>query len=191
MPEYVNIASLWLPILVSSVVVFFASYLAWMVLPHHRHDWETIPDEEGLMKAMRDAGVKQGQYAFPNCGGDPKAMKDPEYIAKMEKGPVGMMLIGPDGPPRMGPTLSQYFAYTLVIGIFVAYLTTRAVPAGADFLSVFRFAGMSAFLAYGMALLPSAMFKGQTWSSVIKEVLDSLGYGLVTAVVFGLFWPGA
>ncbi len=29
---------LWLPIVVSAVIVFVASFLAWMVLPHHKGD---------------------------------------------------------------------------------------------------------------------------------------------------------
>jgi hypothetical protein len=78
-----------------------------------------------------------------------------------------------------------------VVGIFVAYLTSRIAPAGAEFASVFRFAGAIGFVAYSMAVVPLAIFKGQTWSSVVKEVLDGLAYGLLTAVVFALFWPGA
>ena len=42
----VSLASLWLPILVSAVAVFFVSFLAWMVLPHHKKDINAIADEK-------------------------------------------------------------------------------------------------------------------------------------------------
>ena len=41
----VSIPSLWLPILVSAVVVFFASWLFHMLLPLHRTDFVPVPDE--------------------------------------------------------------------------------------------------------------------------------------------------
>ncbi len=36
----VTLGSLWLPIVLSAVVVFFASWLMHMVLPHHWTDWK-------------------------------------------------------------------------------------------------------------------------------------------------------
>ena len=33
------LAELWLPILLTAVVVFFISFVMWMVSPHHNSDW--------------------------------------------------------------------------------------------------------------------------------------------------------
>ncbi len=44
----------WLPILASAVVVFLASSIAWMVLPHHKKDVKTLPDEKaGVLAPAR------------------------------------------------------------------------------------------------------------------------------------------
>jgi hypothetical protein len=83
----VSIGSLWLPIVVSAVIAFVASSIVWMVLKHHKNDWVKLPDEEGILAAMRKAGVKPGQYGFPNCGGDMKEMQKPEFVAKLNQGP--------------------------------------------------------------------------------------------------------
>ncbi len=75
-----DLLSVWLPILVSSIAVFVASFLAWMVLPHHRSDWSKLPDEDGLISALSSGGVKPGQYMFPFCSGS-REMKSPEFKA--------------------------------------------------------------------------------------------------------------
>ena len=43
----VTIGALWLPILLSSIAVWMASALFWMVSPHHKSDYVRFPDEEG------------------------------------------------------------------------------------------------------------------------------------------------
>jgi hypothetical protein len=77
----------------------------------------------------------------------------------------------------------------LVVGIFVAYLTGHTVAPGAHYLAVFRVAGTAAFMSYGLGNLVNGIWKGQPWSSVIKEVIDGLIYGLLTAGTFGWLWP--
>ena len=72
---------------------------------------------------------------------------------------------------------------------FVAYLAAHTVPAGANYLVVFRVVGTAAFLAYGLGHVSDGIWKGQTWSMTIKEVLDGLVYGLLTAGTFGWLWP--
>jgi hypothetical protein len=54
---------------------------------------------------------------------------------------------------------------------------------------VFRVVGTAAFLAYGFGTMSNAIWKGQTWSFTIKEVVDGLVYALLTAGTFGWLWP--
>jgi hypothetical protein len=82
-----------------------------------------------------------------------------------------------------------WFFYCLIVGFFVAYLTGRTVAPGANYLVVFRVAGTAAFLGYGLGQMPNGIWKGQPWSMTIKEVLDGLIYGLLTAGTFGWLWP--
>ena len=48
----VPITALWLPILLSAVIVFFASFVLHMLLPIHRGDYRQLPDEE--KRALHD-----------------------------------------------------------------------------------------------------------------------------------------
>jgi hypothetical protein len=185
----VPLTALWLPILVSAVIVFVASSIMHMLLPYHRSDYHQLPDEDKVMGALRGVGLKRGLYIFPFC--THKEMKSPAAIEKYKQGPVGFLTILPSGPPAMPKFLIQWFVYCLVIGFFVAYLTGHTVAAGAPYLAVFRVAGTAAFLAYGLGHLSNGIWKGQMWGTTIKEVIDGLVYGLLTAGTFGWLWPAA
>ena len=93
------------------------------------------------------------------------------------------------GPPVMPKFLVQWFVYCLLIGFFVAYLAAHTVPFGAKYPAVFRVVGTAAFLAYGLGHVSDGIWKGQTWLMTIKEVIDGLVYGLLTAGTFGWLWP--
>jgi len=47
----VSITALWLPILLSAVIVFVASSIIHMLLPIHKSDYRKLPDEEKVMDA--------------------------------------------------------------------------------------------------------------------------------------------
>ena len=183
----VPLSALWLPILLSAVIVFVASFIMHMVLPYHHGDYSQLPDEDNILAVLRAAGLKRGLYIFPFC--THKDMKSPALIEKQKQGPVGFMTIVPSGPPAMPKFLIQWFVYCLLIGFFVAYLTAHTVTPGANYLVVFRVVGTAAFLAYGLGHLSNGIWKGQMWWVTIKEVFDGLVYGLLTAGTFGWLWP--
>jgi hypothetical protein len=183
----VHLSALWLPIVLSAVIVFIASSILHMLLPYHKGDYQQLPEEDKVLTALRAAGLKRGLYVFPYC--THKDMKSPAVQEKYKQGPVGMMTILPVGPPVLPKYLIQWFVYCLVIGFFVAYLTGHTVAQGAHYLAVFRVAGTAAFLAYGLGNLSNSIWKGQMWSMTIKEVVDGLVYGLLTAGTFGWLWP--
>ena len=183
----VSLTALWLPVVLSAVVVFIASSIMHMLLPYHRSDYRQLPDEDKLLAALRAAGLKQGLYHFPFC--THKDMKSPAAMEKFKQGPVGMLTVFPSGPPALPKFLGMWFAYCLVIGFFVAYLTGRTVGPGANYMAVFRVAGTAAFLAYGLGNLSNGIWKGQPWSVTLKEAIDGLVYALLTAGTFGWLWP--
>jgi hypothetical protein len=183
----VPLTALWLPILVSAVLVFIASSIMHTVLPYHRGDYRQLPDEDKLLAVLRGTGVTRGLYIFPFA--THKDMKTPAVQEKYKQGPVGMMTIFPTGPVAMPKFLGQWLGYCLIIAFFVAYLTGHTVAPGTSYLAVFRVAGTTAFMAYGLGQLSNAIWKGQTWSMTIKEVMDGLVYGLLTAGTFGWLWP--
>ena len=183
----VPLAALWLPIVLSAIIVFVASSIMHMVLPYHRSDYSKLPDEDKVLGALRGAGLTRGSYIFPHT--THKDMKSPEMAEKYKQGPVGMLTVFPTGPVNMGKFLGMWFGYCLVISFFVAYLATHTVTIGAPYLVVFRVVGTAGFLAYGLGHISNGIWKGQLWSVTIKEVFDGLIYGLLTAGVFGWLWP--
>jgi hypothetical protein len=180
--------SLWLPILVSAVIVFVVSWIVHMVLTYHRSDLRTFPKEDQIMEALRAFNIPPGDYALP-CAGSMQAMRKPEFLEKMKKGPVGFVTIVPNGPPSMGASLFLWFLYSIVVSIFAAYIAGRALQAGATYLAVFRFAGCTAFVGYSLALLQNSIWYKRNWGTTLKSMLDGLLYGLLTAGTFGWLWP--
>lgn len=51
------LASLWLPIVVSAVSVFFACWISHMFLPFHRNVLAILPQEDPTLDALPAAGV--------------------------------------------------------------------------------------------------------------------------------------
>src|SRR5437879_9119245 len=82
----------------------------------------------------------------------------------------------PNGPMSMGRNLLQWFIFLIVVGIFVAYVTSRSLAAGADYLRVFQIAGATAFIAYSMALWELSIWYRRSWSLTLKATLDGLIY---------------
>ena len=76
----VSLMSLWLPILLSAVAVFLASFLVHMVLGYHKTDYARVPDEDRAMDALRSHNLAPGDYLMPyaTSGAD---MKDPAFVA--------------------------------------------------------------------------------------------------------------
>jgi len=181
------LAALWLPILLSAVIIFVASSIMHMLLPYHRSDYGKISDEDKVLPVLRGAGLKPGLYIFPH--GTHKDMKSPAMIEKYSQGPVGMMTIFPSGPPFLPKFLILWFVYCLVIGFFVAYLAAHTVAPGTDYLAVFRVVGTAAFLAFGLGPFANGIWKSFPWSFVLKEVVDGLIYSLLMAGTFGWLWP--
>jgi hypothetical protein len=184
----VPITALWLPILLSAVIVFVASSIIHMLLPIHKSDYRQLPEEDRVLDTLRAAGVTPGRtYHFPYC--THKEMKSPEAVERFKRGPVGLLTLIPSGAPAMGKYLGQWFLYCVLIGVFVAYLTGRTLSRDTQYLDVFRVAGPTAFLGYAVAQIQDSIWKGQAWSVTLKHLFDGLIYGLLTAGTFGWLWP--
>jgi hypothetical protein len=183
-----TLAALWLPIVLSAVLVFVASSLIWNVLAAHKWHIRALPDEAGAREALGKQGLAPGQYAIPYAGGS-AAMKDPAFIEKLEKGPVAVLVVRPSGKPNMGQFLGQWFVYLLFVSSFVAYVCGQTLASGEEYMQVFKVAGSVAFAAYSFGLIPSAIWWGRPWKSAFKEFADGIVYALLTAGCFGWLWP--
>jgi hypothetical protein len=184
----VTVAQLWLPILLSSVFVFFASSILHMVLKFwHMPDYNGFTNEDEVGAAMRKGGAGAGMYMIPYC--KPEAMKDPQTQEKFRQGPVGAIFLRQPGMMSMGAFLGQWFAFCLLVSVVCAHLAGSVLAGGTPYMRVFCLVGMAAFLAYGLGSVPNAIWWGHQWKSQIKHVIDGLIYALLTAVTFGWLWP--
>jgi len=184
----VPVMSLGISILVSAVIVFVASSIIHMALPYHRTDFRRLPKENEVLEDLRRFNVPPGDYAAPHAG-SPAGMKQPEFVEKMKKGPIVFMTIAPGGPPSMTTSLVLWFLYSVVVSFFAAYIAGRAVGPGADYLTVFRFVGSTAFMGYSLALLQNSIWYKRNWGMTLKSMFDGLVYGLLTAGTFAWLWP--
>lgn len=179
---------MWLPILLSAVIVFVASSIIHMATPWHKSDYPKMPNEDKVMDALRPLAIPPGDYMVPRAS-SMQDMKSPGFTEKMKKGPVLVLTVLPSGPTAMGRNLVLWFLYSIVVGIFAAYVTGRALPVGANYLHVFRFVGATAFLSYSVALWQMSIWYRRAWSTTIKATVDGLIYALLTAGTFGWLWP--
>lgn len=184
----ISILDLWMPIALSSVIVFFASSILHMVLKYHRADYKALPNEAETLAALRQAKLGPGMYVFPHAASS-KDMGTPEMQEKYRQGPVGLMTLRPNGVVAMGKYLATWFAYLVFVGVFVAYLTGRTLGSGTHYLQVFRVAGTTAFMAYGVGQIIESIWEGRPWSNTARAVFDGLVYSLLTAGCFGWLWP--
>lgn len=184
----VVLASLWLPILLSAVLVWIASAIIWMVLPHHKQDYQGLPDEDAARAAFGPQNLRPGQYNIPHCT-SMADMKRPDVQKKFDQGPVAFITVLTNGMPAMGRNMALSFVFYLVISAIVAYLASRTLSPASDYLAVFRVVGTVSWLAYGTAVIQDAIWFGRPWTSVVKSLFDALVYALATAGVFGWLWP--
>jgi len=183
-----GLTALWLPILLSAVFVFIVSSVIHMLSPWHQSDYPKLPREDAVRDALRLLAIPPGDYMVPRPQ-NMEEMKSPEFTEKMKQGPVVLFTVMPNGPMSMGRNLSMWFVYSLVVSVFAAYVTGRALPQGSAYLSVFRFAGATAFVGYSLALWQMSIWYRRAWSITVKATVDGLLYALVTAGTFGWLWP--
>ncbi|HKE43115.1 MAG TPA: hypothetical protein VKB41_01135 [Steroidobacteraceae bacterium] len=180
--------ALWLPILVSAVIVFVASSIIHMGPFWHRGDYPKVPDQDRLQDALRPFALPPGDYLVPRAG-NMKEMRTPEFMEKLTKGPVVLLTVFPKGPFSMGRNLAQWFVYLLIVSLFTAYITGRALSPGTDYPHVFQIAGATAFVGYSLALIQQSIWYRRAWTLTLKVLIDGFIYGLLAAGTFGWLWP--
>src|SRR5579862_4965319 len=183
----VPLASLWLPIIVSAVLVFVASSFLHMALKYHNADYRKFSNEDEVRAAINKGNAAPGMYIMPFAMG--ADMKDPATVQKFTQGPVAVSYVRANGMIQLGTLLGQWFAYLVVVSFFIAYIAAHTIAAGAPYLMVFRVVGAVGFLAYAGARPQTAIWWGEPWSVSVKDLIDGLIYACVTAGTFGWLWP--
>jgi len=184
-----ELGALLVPILVTTIVVFFLSALVHMAPLWHRNDYPALPDQERFRAAVGPLDIPPGDYMVPRCE-KMSEMKGEAFQQKITEGPNMILTVLPRGEMGMGAQLGKWFVHVLIVTLFAAYVAGAALPPGAEYLSVFRFAGTTAFAAYVLAVWPMSIWFRRGTGLALKESLDGLIYALITAGIFGAMWPG-
>jgi len=183
----VSLASLWLPIVLSAVIVFLAGAVIHMAPLWHKSDYPRMPREEDAMNALRPLAIPPGDYFIPRASGM-QDMRTAEFKEKMARGPVAVLTVMPNGMIPMNRSLAQWFVFLIVVSLFAAYIAGRTLPVGTPYPRVFQIVSATAFIGYSLALCQLSIWYRRSWSLTLKSALDGLIYGL-TGGVFGWLWP--
>lgn len=184
----VSVMSLLMPIVLSAVFVFVASSILHMFTPWHKGDMRKFSNEDAVANALRPLNLAPGTYGMPK----PDSMKDmgsPEFKAKMKNGPVAVITIRKNGEMNMGPSLIQWFVYSMVVSLFAGYIAGVAFGPGTEYLRIFQVVGCVAFVGYAMGGPQESIWWSRPWGNTLRNMLDGLFYGLLTGGTFGWLWP--
>src|SRR5437879_8349619 len=103
-----GLAALWLPILVSSVLVFVVSSAIHMASPWHKSDYPRVPNEDRLRDALRPLAIPPGDYMVPRPSSR-EEMRSPGFADKIKQGPNLIVTVIPNGPWSMRQSLTLSF----------------------------------------------------------------------------------
>lgn len=198
------LSHLWLPILLSSIAVWFAALIAWAALPHHKKDFIPTPDEDATIQAIKNLNLPPGNYRFPDFMSSTK-INDPRVQALLNNGPVGHLTLWRT-PLTMWQNMVLTFLVYLVATILIAYLgwqtlphppyiTTTLIPPNpllpppASFAKIFQVLGTAGILTYAFAFIPNNLWFGAKRSAILLSILDGIAFGLITAAIFAWLWP--
>lgn len=183
----ISLTALLLPALLSAVLVFIVSSIVHMATPWHAGDYKKLPNEDGVLSALRPFNLTPGSYVAPR----PASMKDmgsPEFQAKAKLGPSIMMTVL-SGGTGMAKQLTLWFLYSGVVALFAGYIAGKAVGTGAAYVVVFKFVAAIAFGAYTMGVWQFSIWYQRPWVVTLKATIDGVIYACLTAGAFGWLWP--
>ena len=183
------LVSLWLPILLSAVVVFIISSLIHMVIKWHASEYGTLTNEDAVRDAIRAGNPAPGRYVMPACK-EMKDMSSEPMKKKYAEGPVAHMTVLPNGMPNMGKYLGCWFLWSLVISIVAAYVTTRVLGLDATHArAAAKLFGALTFIAHGFGSVQESIWMGRPWSHTVKNLIDAALYGVGAGCTLYWLWP--
>lgn len=183
------VLALWLPILLSAVVVFVLSSLVHMVIKWHASEYRGFSNEDSLRDAIRAGKAAPGQYVLPYCS-DMKEMGSETMMSKYKEGPVAKVMVAPNGVPNMGKMLGQWFLLNLLVSAVAAYFAVRLGGVGEiHAVRVAKIVFAVSFIAYGFGSITESIWGMRPWSYSTRYLLDAALYSIGSAAVFYWLWP--
>ncbi|QOI99593.1 MAG: hypothetical protein HRU70_03505 [Phycisphaeraceae bacterium] len=182
------LTTLWLPIVLSAVLVFIASSIIWAALQLHKNDYTQTPHDAAFQAVLRDNAMGPGLYCIPSRhdGETPAA-----YQERFTKGPCALLAV-PSGPFNFGKTLGLWFLNQLVLAALIAYVAHAAIPTGdsaPSYFAVFRVVGAVALLAHAGMAANDTLWRFLGWRHAASSLFDGVVYAALTAGCFAGLWP--
>lgn len=183
-----TLISLWLPILLSAVVVFVISSLVHMVIKWHAFDYKGFANEEAVRTALGGNHVPGVKYVVPFCA-DMKDMAGEAMQKKKLEGPNAVVVFGPNTLPNMGKLLGLWFVWSLVVAAIAGYLAAQLVPHQQIYaMKAAKLTGAVTLLVHGFGSVQDSIWMYRSWRSTATYIADGVLYALGTAAVFYWFW---
>jgi len=181
------LAQLWLPIVVSAVVVFVLSAATHMALPWRKKEWGRFAGQDALQAAI--AGLEPGQYGFPACPDPRQPMMGKEWMERWAKGPSGWLVVAPPGSFNMGKSMAQSFLVYLAVSFLVAYVGSLSLGPSTPTLTIVRLFSTVGVLTHGVSTIFSSIWYHRPWRVYAMDLFDAVVYAFAMAGVFGWLWP--
>lgn len=180
------LVGLWLPIVISTIVLFFASFIARTILPHHRAGWHKLDHEPAFMNQLQEMNIPPGSYVFPYAETRQQSSQE-TFLKTYAKGPRGTINI--HTIPNLGLNLFCTFIFFLITVTLIAYIAQQAFAGWSDeseitFLKVFQIVGTISVLTYSSSTILSSISSKRPF---LMEVIDGIAYGLIVGVIFASF----
>jgi hypothetical protein len=161
-----------------------------MVFKWHNADYRKLDNEDDVRAAVRATSPAPGQYALPHCT-DMKDMQTEAMMQKFREGPIALITIRHNGPPAMGTSLALWFIYSAAVAAVAGSLAMQAYGVGGNARAAGHLVGLASFMAYVGGSVQLGIWMGKPWGSVMKDALDGLIYGTVSALTFMWLWPAS
>jgi hypothetical protein len=169
--------------LLAGVLGFFWGFTFWAVLGAGDLLMDPLPNEDGVIQALHNAGLPSGMYVYPA----PAHMNDAEAVAAFEekhmKGPLLQLAYRANGGPAMPPEqyvkgVAHYFAIAFIAGVLLAMARNALPTYGSRVLFVVLLGLVSTVWSHWA----DAVWFFDSWDYTAGRGVESL----VTALLFGL-----
>ncbi|HUL43955.1 MAG TPA: hypothetical protein VLY03_06320 [Bacteroidota bacterium] len=171
--------------LLGGVILYVWSFIAWVILPLHAPHLHPIPNEDAVVSLLRSSLDKNAVYVFPanpSFGSDQATMD--AYVAKMKRGPTGMIFYSPFGQDPMMPSqMIIGFVLDLLSAFVVVWFLLRSTALSSSYFGRVAFCGMfgiftalfTHFMYWNWMGFPAEFTKGLIVDGIVSWILAGLG----------------
>jgi len=186
----------WLNLLIGGfcggLILFFWNGMAWMGLPHHHGDFDSLPNRSDFESAIDAVPRRSVFYSVPHFKEFEGGMKNQDYVNRMKKGPNAIVVITDPQDSSMGPAFTRALVLDFFEALGLALALAFFLPALGDRLTVrlVLFLGLAVFASFPV-LANLSNWMGFPWRFAFTSTFDKcVGY-LLVALAFYLLGTGA